>query len=64
MDQPRHDPGSRNPMDHPPEQESGADGSPRFGRLLAVLICAVLLIVVITFASEAYFSSRTRNSSV
>ncbi|WP_168189801.1 hypothetical protein [Herbaspirillum sp. VT-16-41] len=56
MDQPRNDPGSRNPMDHPPEQESGADGSPKFGRLLAVLICAVLLIVVITFASEAYFS--------
>jgi hypothetical protein len=30
-------------------------GSPKFGRLLLVLLGAVLLIVVITFASEAYF---------
>lgn len=47
----------RNPMNHPPEQAAGADGSPKFGRLLVVLICAVLLIVAITFGSEAYFSS-------
>jgi hypothetical protein len=32
------------------------DGSPRFGRLLIVLILVVLLIVAITFGSEAYFS--------
>jgi hypothetical protein len=30
------------------------DGSPKFGRLLIVLVLAVLLIVVITFASEKY----------
>lgn len=32
------------------------DGQPKFGRLLIVLVLAVLLIGVITFASEAYFS--------
>lgn len=36
--------------------EPEADGSPKFGRLLIVLVLAVLLIIVITFASEAYFS--------
>lgn len=33
-----------------------ADGTPKFGRLLLVLISAVLLIVAITFATEAYYS--------
>ena len=33
------------------------DGSPKFGRLLAVLLFAVMLIVVITFATEAYYSN-------
>lgn len=32
------------------------DGTPKFGRLLIVLLCAVLLIVAITFATEAYYS--------
>ena len=32
------------------------DGSPKFGRLLAVLVLAVLVVVAITFASEAYFT--------
>lgn len=49
-------PDSRNPMDHPPEQPAGGDGNPRFGRLLLVLLAAVLLIVALTFGSEAYFS--------
>jgi hypothetical protein len=31
-------------------------GSPKFGRLLLVLLLAVLFIVAIVFASEAYFS--------
>jgi hypothetical protein len=31
-------------------------GVPRFGRLLLVLALAVLVIVLVTFASEAYFS--------
>jgi len=44
------------PMLHPKEQAAGSDGSPRFGRLLIVLVLAVVLIGVITFASEAYFS--------
>ncbi len=30
--------------------------SPQFGRLLLVLITAVALIVVITFATEAYYT--------
>lgn len=32
------------------------DGSPKFGRLLIVLVLAVLLVAAITFGSEAYFS--------
>jgi len=36
--------------------EPEADGSPKFGRLLIVLVLAVLLIIAITFGSEAYFS--------
>jgi len=37
-------------------QEPETVGSPRFGRLLLVLLAAVLLVILITFASEAYFS--------
>jgi len=40
-----------------PENNNGEpDGSPKFGRLLVALVLAVLLIVAITFGSEAYFS--------
>ena len=35
---------------------SGDDGVPTFGRLLLVLMAAVLMIVAITFGSEAWFS--------
>lgn len=45
-----------NPMQHPEEQSSGTDDSPKFGRLLTVLVFAVMLIGVITFATETYFS--------
>ena len=45
-----------NPMDHPEEQPVGSDEGPHFGRLLILMIFAVMLIGVITFASEAYFS--------
>ena len=38
------------------QPEADADGTPKFGRLLIVLLCAVLLIVAITFATEAYYS--------
>lgn len=33
----------------------GDDGSPKFGRLLIVLVLAVALIGVITFAAEAWY---------
>lgn len=36
-----------------PEKDEG----PKFGRLLIVLLFAVALIVVITFATEAYYSN-------
>jgi hypothetical protein len=45
-----------NPMHHPEEQSAGTDDSPRFGRLLIILVLAVMLIGIITFASETYFS--------
>ncbi len=45
-----------NPMNHPEELPVGTDGTPRFGRLLIVLAVAVMLIVAITIASQAYFS--------
>jgi hypothetical protein len=51
-----HDKHSENPMDHPEEQPAGSDEGPHFGRLLILLVFAVMLIGVITFASEAYFS--------
>ena len=38
------------------EPQEPEAGPPRFGRLLLVLVVAVLLVIVITFASEAYFS--------
>jgi hypothetical protein len=36
-------------------QPADDNGSPKFGRLLLVLLSAVALIGVITFASEAYY---------
>jgi hypothetical protein len=45
-----------NPMRHPDEQPAGSDGVPHFGRLLLVLLAAVLCVVALTFVSEAYFS--------
>lgn len=44
-----------NPMQHPAEQPSGTDGAPKFGRLLVVLAFAVLLVVLLTYGSEAYY---------
>jgi hypothetical protein len=35
---------------------SAPSEGPKFGRLLIVLVLAVLLIVAITFGSEAYFT--------
>jgi hypothetical protein len=45
-----------NPMHHPEEPLTGSGDSPRFGRLVIVLVFAVALIGMITFATEAYFS--------
>ncbi|WP_460844121.1 hypothetical protein [Noviherbaspirillum agri] len=43
-------------MDHPEEQASGSDDEPKFGRLLLILAAAVLVIVTVTLASEAFYS--------
>jgi hypothetical protein len=45
-----------NPMNHPEEQPTGTDGMPKFGRLLIVLILVVLVIALVTWASEKYLS--------
>ncbi|MBK4738574.1 hypothetical protein [Noviherbaspirillum pedocola] len=45
-----------NPMNHPEEQPTGTDGTPKFGRLLIVLLLVVVFIALITWASEAYYS--------
>ena len=34
----------------------GSDGTPKFGRLLIVLLLAVALIGALTFVAEAYYS--------
>ncbi len=45
-----------NPMNHPEEQPTGAEGVPKFGRLLLVLALVVAIIVVVTWASAKYLS--------
>lgn len=45
-----------NPMQHPEEQPTGTDEGPHFGRLLLILGGAVLVIVAVTFLSEAFYS--------
>jgi hypothetical protein len=50
-EKPPHD-----PMQHPEEQPSGSDDSPCFGRLLIVLVLAVLFIGALTLTVEAYFT--------
>lgn len=40
----------------PQPQAAETDDSPKFGRLLIVLALAVLIMAVITFASEAFYS--------
>jgi hypothetical protein len=52
----KQQPDAQNPMNHPEEQASGSEGSPKFGRLLIVLVLAVILIGFITFASEWFYS--------
>ncbi|MBB3220893.1 hypothetical protein [Pseudoduganella umbonata] len=40
-------------MANPNEED---DGNPKFGRLLVALLLALVLVVLITFASEALFT--------
>ncbi len=47
---------SDNPMQHPEEQPSGGSDGPHFGKLLIVLIIAVVIIGIVTIVSEAYLS--------
>ena len=46
----------QNPMIHPEEQPTGTDDAPKFGRLLIVLLLAVLSVVVLTYVSEKIYS--------
>ncbi|MGZ5818647.1 MAG: hypothetical protein ACXWJD_07860 [Burkholderiaceae bacterium] len=39
------------------DKEAAANDAPKFGRLLIVLAIAVLTILALTFAAEAYYSS-------
>ncbi|MBC3812205.1 hypothetical protein [Undibacterium aquatile] len=39
------------------ERPPADDGRPKFGRLLLVLFAAVMLIVLITLATEAYYTN-------
>lgn len=39
------------------KEMSEKEDGPKFGRLLLVLLFAVMLIVAITFATEAYYSN-------
>lgn len=38
------------------DEDKEDSGTPKFGRLMIVLAFALILIVAITFGSEAYFS--------
>ncbi|MDY0962248.1 hypothetical protein [Massilia sp. CFBP9026] len=40
----------------PPSAQPSGDGAPKFGRLLIVLVLAMLVVVALTFGSEAYFT--------
>lgn len=49
-------PNSQHPNDHPDEQDIiSDDGVPKFGRLLLVLLGAVVIITIVTFVSLAYY---------
>ena len=48
---------ANNPMQHPEEQPVESDGTPKFGKLLIVLALSILLVVLVTFGSQAYYTS-------
>lgn len=54
MNEPLEEP-SDNPVAESKEQPE-SDGTPKFGRLLIVLVLVVLLMGVITYVSEALYS--------
>lgn len=54
MNEPLEEP-SDNPVAEPKELPED-DGTPKFGRLLIVLVVVVILMGVITYASEALYS--------
>ena len=45
-----------NPMNHPEDPSTGVDGSPKFGRLLIVLVLTVILLGFLTWGTEAFYS--------
>ncbi len=45
-----------NDTDEDAQAAGAGDGSPKFGRLLIVLVLAVMLIGAITLGAEAYYS--------
>lgn len=47
---------SENPMEHPEEQPSGIDNSPKFGRLLLVLVIAVMSIGAVAILAGTYLT--------
>ena len=47
-----------NPMNHPDEQPPPGNDSPRFGRLLVVLVLVVAMLGLLTFAAETYYSAN------
>jgi hypothetical protein len=46
----------KNPMNHPEEPPTGVEGSPKFGRLLIVLVLTVIALGFLTWATEAFYS--------
>jgi len=44
-----------NPMQHPDEQQVVNVGSPRFGRLLVILLVIVLLSALLAMSAQTYF---------
>ncbi len=52
MPEPQED-ANQDPMRHPDERPGG--DTPKFGRLLIVLVVVVLLMGLITFVSEAWY---------
>ncbi|MFC5475923.1 hypothetical protein [Paraherbaspirillum soli] len=44
------------PANHAQQQPAAGDGTPKFGKLLIVLVLTVILIGFITFASERFYS--------